>query len=57
MKTRSKKLDSVFKWFYEDSVLGQITAEQFRTLSGSCTQEMEVLNTAIPEKKNAIWKL
>lgn len=42
---------------YEDSVLGRITAEQFQTLSGSYTQEMEALNRAIPEKETAIQRL
>ena len=57
MKKRSKELDSIFKRLYEDSVLGRITAEQFQTLSGSYTQEMEVLNKTIPEKEDAIRKL
>lgn len=57
MKKRSKELDSIFKRLYEDSVLGRITAEQFQTLSGSYTQEMEVLNRAIPEKETAIQRL
>ena len=57
LKKRSKELDSIFKRLYEDSVLGRITAEQFQTLSGSYTQEMEVLNKTIPEKETAIQKL
>ena len=57
MKKRSKELNSIFKRLYEDSVLGRITAEQFQTLSGSYTQEMEVLNRAIPEKETAIQRL
>lgn len=57
MKKRSRELDSIFKRLYEDSVLGRITAEQFQTLSGSYTQEMEMLNKAIPEKETAIQKL
>ncbi|MEI3363643.1 MAG: DUF4368 domain-containing protein, partial [Oscillospiraceae bacterium] len=57
MKKRSRELDSIFKRLYEDSVLGRITAEQFQTLSGSYTQEMEVLNKAIPEKETAIQRL
>ena len=57
MKKRSRELDSIFKRLYEDSVLGRITAEQFQTLSGSYTQEMEVLNRAIPEKETAIQRL
>lgn len=57
MKKRSRALDSIFKRLYEDSVLGRITAEQFQTLSGSHTQEMEALNKAIPEKETAIQRL
>ena len=57
MKKRSKELDSIFKRLYEDSVLGRITAEQFQTLSGSYTQEMEALNKTIPEKETAIQRL
>ena len=57
MKKRSRELDSIFKRLYEDSVLGRITAEQFQTLSGSYTQEMEVLNRAIPEKETALQRL
>ena len=57
MKKRSRELDSIFKRLYEDSVLGRITAEQFQTLSGSYTQEMEMLNKAIPEKETAIQRL
>ena len=57
LKKRSRELDSIFKRLYEDSVLGRITAEQFQTLSGSYTQEMEMLNKAIPEKETAIQRL
>ena len=57
MKKRGRELDSIFKRLYEDSVLGRITAEQFQTLSVSYTQEMEMLNKAIPEKETAIQRL
>ena len=57
MKKRSRELDGIFRRLYEDSVLGRITAEQFQTLSGSYTQEMEMLNKAIPEKETAIQRL
>lgn len=57
MQKRSRELDSIFKRLYEDSVLGRITAEQFQTLSGSYTQEMEALNKTIPEKEAAIQRL
>ena len=57
MKKRGRELDSIFKRLYEDSVLGRITADQFQTLSGSYTQEMEALNKTIPEKETAIQRL
>ena len=57
MKKRSEELDRIFKRLYEDSVLGRITAEQFQTLSGSYTQDMEALNKTIPEKETAIQRL
>ena len=57
MKKWSKEMDSIFKRIYKDSVLGRIIAEQFQTLSGSYTQEMEVLNKTIPQKETAIQGL
>ena len=50
-------MDAIFKRLYEDSVLGRITAEQFQTLSGSCTEEMAALSEKIPEREAAIQAL
>ncbi len=57
MKKISKELGSIFKCLYKDSILGRITAEQFQTLSGNYTQEVEILNKPLPEKETAIQKL
>lgn len=54
MKKISKELGSIFKCLYKDSILGRITAEQFQTLSGNYTQEVEILNKPLPEKETAI---
>ena len=57
LQKRARELDAIFKRLYEDSVLGQITAEQFQTLSGSYTEEMAVLKEKIPEQEAAIRAL
>lgn len=57
LNQRARELDAIFKRLYEDSVLGRITAEQFRALSGSYTEEMATLKEKIPEQEAAIRRL
>ena len=57
MRKRSDELAVIFKRLYEDSVLGRITPEQFRVLSGSYTEEQAALKAEIPKKESAIQSL
>ena len=57
MKKHGAELEAIFKWLYEDSVLGRITTEQFQTLSASYVAEQEQLKTAIPQKEREVAKL
>ena len=57
MQKRSTDLDAIFKRLYEDSVLGNITTEQFQNLSGGYAEEQEHLKKAIPEHETAIQRL
>ena len=57
MRRRSTELTTLFKRLYEDNVLGHITNEQFRILSGDYNAEQKELTTAIPEKEARLQKL
>lgn len=51
MRKRDGELAMLFKQLYEDHVLGRVTAEQFRMLSGDYNAEQKALEDAIPEKE------
>ena len=57
MRKRKAELDAIFKKLYEDSVLGRITTEQFQMLSGSYTEEQNLITVGIPQKENEIQRL
>ena len=57
MQKRKAELDAIFKKLYEDSVLGRITAEQFRLLSASYTDEQAKLTEALPQQEAEIQRL
>ena len=57
MRKRKMELDTIFKKLYEDSVLGRITTEQFQMLSGSYTEEQNLITVGIPQKENEIQRL
>ena len=57
MRKRKAELDTIFKKLYEDSVLGRITTEQFRMLSGSYTEEQNQIAAGIPQKEMDIQRL
>ena len=57
MRKRKAELDAIFKKLYEDSVLGRITTEQFQMLSGSYTEEQDLITVGIPQKENEIQRL
>ena len=57
MRKRKVELDAIFKKLYEDSVLGRITTEQFQMLSGSYTEEQNLITVGIPQKENEIQRL
>ena len=57
MRKRKAELDAIFKKLYEDSVLGSITTEQFQMLSGSYTEEQNLITVGIPQKENEIQRL
>ena len=57
MRKRDGELSMLFKRLYEDHVLGRITAEQFRMLSGDYNREQKHLEEAIPEKESRLEKL
>ena len=57
MRKRKAELDAIFKKLYEDSVLGRITMEQFQMLSGSYTEEQNLITVGIPQKENEIQRL
>ena len=54
MRKRKAELDAIFKKLYEDSVLGRITTEQFQMLSGSYTEEQNLITVGIPQKESEI---
>ena len=57
MRKRKAELDAIFKKLYEDSVLGRITTEQFQMLSGSYTEEQDLITVGIPQKESEIQRL
>ena len=57
MRKRKAELDAIFKKLYEDSVLGSITTEQFQMLSGSYTEEQNLITVGISQKENEIQRL
>ena len=57
MRKRKAELDAIFKKLYEDSVLGRITTEQFQMLSGSYTEEQNLITGSIPQKESEIQSL
>ena len=57
MRKRKAELDAIFKKLYEDSVLGRITTEQFQMLSGSYTEEQNLITVGIPQKGSEIQRL
>ena len=52
-----KQVQKIFKKLYEDSVLGRITTEQFQMLSGSYTEEQNLITVGIPQKESEIQHL
>ena len=57
MRKRKAELDAIFKKLYEDSVLDRITTEQFQMLSGSYTEEQNLITVGIPQKESEIQRL
>ena len=57
MRKRKAELDAIFKKLYEDSVLGRITTEQFQMLSGSYTEEQNLITVGISQKEDEIQRL
>ncbi len=49
LKKRKNELESLFERLYEDNVLGRITDDQFRMLSGGYTSEQKDVELRIPE--------
>ena len=56
-KRRDAALTALFKRLYEDNVLGRVTNEQFRMLSGDYNDEQKLLRDAIPAKEVKLQKL
>ena len=57
IRKRKAELDAIFKKLYEDSVLGRITTEQFQMLSGSYTEEQNLITVGISQKEDEIQRL
>jgi len=57
MRRRNTELTALFKRLYEDNVLGRVTSEQFRILSGDYNAEQKELNASIPVKESRLEKL
>jgi benzoyl-CoA reductase/2-hydroxyglutaryl-CoA dehydratase subunit BcrC/BadD/HgdB len=57
MRRGNTELTALFKRLYEDNVLGRVTSEQFRILSGEYNTERKELNAAIPVKEIRLEKL
>lgn len=56
-KRRDAELTALFKRLYEDNVLGRVSNEQFRMLSGDYNDEQKLLRDAIPAKEVKLQKL
>ena len=50
-------MSKLFKRLYEDNVLGRVTDEQYRMLSGDYTDEQRMLEEQIPQKENRLAQL
>ena len=57
MKKRSAELSKLFKRLYEDNVLGRVTDEQYRMLSGDYSDEQRMLEEQIPQKGQRLAQL
>ena len=57
MRQRDTELSTLFKRLYEDNVLGRVTNEQFRMLSGEYNEEQKNLKDRIPQTVERIEKL
>ncbi|KKM08599.1 recombinase, partial [Clostridiales bacterium PH28_bin88] len=56
-RRRDTELSTLFKRLYEDNVLGKVTNEQFRMLSGDYNEEQKSLKEKIPQTVERIEKL
>lgn len=57
MRCRDTELSKLFKRLYEDNVLGKVTNEQFRMLSGDYNTEQKSLKESIPQTAKRIEEL
>ena len=57
MRRRDTELSTLFKRLYEDNVLGKVTNEQFRMLSGDYNAEQKSLKERIPQTVERIDEL
>jgi len=57
MRRRDTELSTLFKRLYEDNVLGKVTNEQFRMLSGDYNTEQKGLKERIPKTADRIEDL
>ena len=57
MRRRDTELSALFKRLYEDNVLGKVTNEQFRMLSGDYNAEQKNLKERIPKAAERIEEL
>ncbi len=57
MRRRDTDLSTLFKRLYEDNVLGKVTNEQFRMLSGDYNAEQKSLKERIPKTAERIEEL
>lgn len=57
MRRRDNELSALFKRLYEDNVLGKVTNEQFRMLSGDYNTEQKNLKDRIPKAAERIEEL
>jgi DNA invertase Pin-like site-specific DNA recombinase len=57
MRRRDTELSALFKRLYEDNVLGKVTNEQFRMLSGDYNTEQKNLKERIPKTAERIEEL
>ena len=57
LERRNKELNALFKRLYEDNVLGKVTNEQFRMLSGGYNEEQRDIKEQIPKFQAEIQEL